>query len=233
VSGGEAIPWADANQAAIALVNLLDPGCVRIEIAGSLRRRKPEVHDIEIVAIPKVGTVSGADLWGTEEPINWLDDRVGSAIAARWLMPRAVTEHRSDGTTRVGTRMGSAYKALEYGGLPVDLFITDADRWGCIFALRTGPGDWNTRLVTDCKRYFRSVAGGRVLHFGKPVPTPEEEDFFRALGVAWLDPWDRHVDSLRFERPSSGGLVTPPALRATFGLDETAQPASGGESRAP
>lgn len=31
----------------------LEPHCERIEIAGSIRRKKPEVKDIEIVAIPK------------------------------------------------------------------------------------------------------------------------------------------------------------------------------------
>ena len=32
--------------------NILSPYCERIEIAGSIRRKKPEVKDIEIVAIP-------------------------------------------------------------------------------------------------------------------------------------------------------------------------------------
>lgn len=31
----------------------LAPHCDRIEIAGSIRRKKPEVKDIEIVVIPK------------------------------------------------------------------------------------------------------------------------------------------------------------------------------------
>ncbi len=96
-------------------------------------------------------------------------------------------------------RMGDRYKALLYRGIPVDLFITDAERWGCILALRTGPGDWNARLVTDCKRWFRRVEDGRVLHLGRAVPTPEEADFFAALGVAWVDPWDRRVEALRFD----------------------------------
>jgi len=32
---------------------LLAPYCERIEIAGSIRRKKPDVGDIELVAIPK------------------------------------------------------------------------------------------------------------------------------------------------------------------------------------
>jgi DNA polymerase/3'-5' exonuclease PolX len=199
VSGGTAIPWDAANNAALSLVGLLEAGCVRIAIAGSLRRRKAEVHDIEIVAIPRRGPGPIVDLWGTAPEVDWLEDRIASLLDIGVVSVRAVEVRRSDGSVESSRRMGPLYKALEYGGLPVDLFITDAERWGCIFALRTGPGDWNTRLVTDCKRWFRSVADGRVLHLGRPIPTPEEADFFRALGVPWIDPWERSVGSLRFD----------------------------------
>lgn len=35
----------------------LEPGCERIEIAGSIRRKKPEVKDIELCLIPKMLTL--------------------------------------------------------------------------------------------------------------------------------------------------------------------------------
>jgi len=41
-----------ARQIAEKYLNLLKPFCSRIEIAGSIRREKPEVKDIEIVCIP-------------------------------------------------------------------------------------------------------------------------------------------------------------------------------------
>lgn len=43
------------NALAIAegIVEALNPYCTIINIAGSCRRRKPEVKDIEIVALPK------------------------------------------------------------------------------------------------------------------------------------------------------------------------------------
>lgn len=199
MSAGAAIPYIDALAAAVALRMLLEDACERIEIAGSVRRRKPEVHDIEIVAIPLVEDEIGADLWGSSVRVDRLERLIVDDLApAGVLTARPVEVHRADGSVEVSRRMGSAYKALVYHGIAVDLFITDPERWGCIYALRTGPGDWNTRLVTDCKRYFRSVADGRVLHLGRPVPTPEEADFFRALGVPWLDPWDRRADALRF-----------------------------------
>ena len=201
MSAGEPIRWAEAHAVAEQLVGELADACERIEIAGSIRRRKGEVHDIEIVAIPRVEERGGEDLWGEAMPtrVDLLRVGIGNGIDMGYLAAREVPIHRRDGTVETGQRMGDAYKALVYRGMPVDLFITDPERWGCIFALRTGPGDWNARLVTDCKRYFRAVADGRVTHLGRPVPTPEEEDFFRALGVPWVDPWDRSVERLRFD----------------------------------
>lgn len=42
----------DANLIAEKYLAILKPFCKRIEIAGSIRREKPEVKDIELVAIP-------------------------------------------------------------------------------------------------------------------------------------------------------------------------------------
>jgi DNA polymerase/3'-5' exonuclease PolX len=51
-----------AREIADGLVRRLSPGCVRIEVAGSVRRGKAEVNDIELVAVPKMEVQ--ADLFG-------------------------------------------------------------------------------------------------------------------------------------------------------------------------
>lgn len=201
MSQGQPLRWAEAHAVATELVGLLADACERIEIAGSLRRRRDEVHDLEIVAIPRVEERPGEDLWGEAMPtaVDLLRVAIGNGIGMGTLAARAVEIHRRDGSTEMGQRMGDAYKALVYRGMAVDLFITDQERWGAIYALRTGPGDWNTALVTRCKEHWRRVEGGRVLYHNRVVPTPEEADFFRALGVPWVEPWDRSVDRLRFD----------------------------------
>jgi len=45
-----------AQKVADAVVKRLSPYCQRIEIAGSIRRRKPWVNDVDLVLVPK-------DLW--------------------------------------------------------------------------------------------------------------------------------------------------------------------------
>lgn len=205
MSAGIDVALADALEVATDLATILAPACERIEIAGSVRRRKPIVHDIELVAIPRiVDRVVAGILFEETHPVNLLDERVDVLIADDLapLLARQVENHRRDGSIDVQEKLGQAFKALTWHGIPVDLFITDVDRWGCIFALRTGPGDWNIRLVQDCRRVNRSVAGGRVLHLGKLVPTPEEADFFRELGQPWLDPWERSVERIRISWPA-------------------------------
>lgn len=46
------LPYEHMLSIALPVVELLRPRCKRIEIAGSLRRRREEIGDIEIVAEP-------------------------------------------------------------------------------------------------------------------------------------------------------------------------------------
>ena len=47
------IPLVKAKKWADRIVEILAPHCDRIEIAGSIRRQKPTIGDIEVVCIPK------------------------------------------------------------------------------------------------------------------------------------------------------------------------------------
>jgi DNA polymerase/3'-5' exonuclease PolX len=205
VSQGEWVPYIDALARAEHLVTLLRPACERIEIAGSLRREKAAVHDIELVAVPRFEERAGADLWETAETVDLLDERIRDLLSEEELEARLVANNRADGSVDFQRKLGPAFKALVYWNIPVDLFIVRPPAtWGCIFALRTGPGDWNTKLVTECKTIGRRVAGGQVErwdgHAWAPVPTPEEQDFFRELGQPWVEPRERHVGRIHICR---------------------------------
>jgi DNA polymerase/3'-5' exonuclease PolX len=64
------IPLAQARQLAQELATIhLRPACERIEVAGSVRRGKSEVSDVELVAIPRFG--EQLNLFG--EPASQVD----------------------------------------------------------------------------------------------------------------------------------------------------------------
>lgn len=197
------VPLARASDIADGLRLLMSSYCERVEVAGSVRRRRETVKDIEIVAVPLIEEVPGGDLWGNPERADRLSEWLLRVAADGLLVPRDVEVHRADGSVEHQRRVGRAYQTLAFEGVPVDLFVVHppAD-WGVIYALRTGPGDWNTRIVTDCQRWFRRVEGGRVLHLGQHVPCPEEADFFRAVGQGWVEPWDRTVERVDLRNPS-------------------------------
>jgi DNA polymerase/3'-5' exonuclease PolX len=192
------VPFRDAFAAAEMLRAHLIDYCQRIEVAGSLRRRKAAVKDIELVAIPTFRE-EAEGLWGETVKVDLLEQRIAALYADGLLALRDVEVHRQDGSIEHQQRNGRSYKALEFEGVPVDLFIVhpgEAD-WGVIYAIRTGPGDWNQRIVTDCQRFLRRVEGGRVYHSGQYIPCPEEPDFFRAVGQEWIEPHERTADKVR------------------------------------
>lgn len=60
------------------LVGEMSGACERIEIAGGLRRGKADVHDMEIIAIPK--TTAATDLFGNVVSSESALDKI-----LRWL----------------------------------------------------------------------------------------------------------------------------------------------------
>ena len=163
----------DAKAFAADLIALLNPHCERIEIAGSVRWGKPEVKDIDLVAIPKLYDILMPGL-------DWhLDSMLGSHII-RHRQPK---------------RWGERYKAFTLDGIPVDLFLVRPPaQWGVILALRTGPDAYSQYLVTQALRLGLQVKDGAVSarsNLSQYIAMPEEEDFFKALGLAWVPPEER------------------------------------------
>jgi DNA polymerase/3'-5' exonuclease PolX len=172
------------------LLEQLRPGCERIEIKGSLIRGKPDPKDIELLAIPIIQHVPNInDLFGGLEEQNLLDYYLDSVYAGReWDLDRVVK------------RNGPRYKRLRHVGfftppVPVccDLFITTADQWGAQAVIRTGPADFSHMLVTRALRLGMKQEDGRLWRTHRDgtrtvLETPEEIDYFKALGMDYVAP---------------------------------------------
>lgn len=169
-----------AQRLAAEMADILKPYCTRVEIAGSVRRCKDEVKDIELVALPKLQVESVPDLFGMREvEVNALERFFEQGEHLGWSVLKG----------------GERQKQLRLkAGINVDLFIVRPPaQWGVIFTIRTGSADFAHRLVT--KRHYGGmlpshlqVKDGGIYEGRKLIETPEEMDVFRLLGVDWIDP---------------------------------------------
>lgn len=186
------LPLVEAEALAAEIIELLRPACERIEIAGSIRRRKPEVRDIEIVAIPRIETVPTDLFGGTPVERDLLDDLTNGLLARGTLGQRRDV----NGVPRWGDRTKFAW----YRGVKLDLFaVKRPAQWGWIYLIRTGPREFNLRLVRSRMRggflpQGLMVENGAVWRLnawgaaGQTIPTPEEEDVFQLFEMDWIAP---------------------------------------------
>lgn len=177
---------ADARRVIGDLIEILRPFCERIEIAGSVRRGKPEVKDAEVVIIPT----------------PYLHQQTDVLIETRMAQYALYGEKRQK-------RWGNSYRGLLYKGIKCELFMTTWQSWGYQYWLRTGPGDANKYImqwlglphVTAPVR-FQEGYGWFSSHWsydGKKWVAPDrqrlriasEEDLFKVLGMPFIPPNER------------------------------------------
>lgn len=182
--------WQEAAAVARAVVGDLRAVCDHLIVAGSLRRRWPDVGDIEIVCVPTLQTATGGLFGDAVLAVDLLDGRVRELLADGTLRPRLDKHGRQ--------ALGRRYRRLLYRGTPLDLFSPDAASFGAHVAIRTGPPDYSHRLVTPRSQrglmpdHLRMWEGSlRRRATGEALATPTEASFFEALGVPWIRPEDR------------------------------------------
>lgn len=157
---------------------VLAPWCDRIAIAGSIRRKKPEVGDIELVAIPTASIIR-RDLWGEIVEVQ-RDHRFAKAV-------------RSLGLVLKGDPSSGRYIQLHLpDGIALDLFLATPENWGLILAIRTGSADYSHRVLASgwVRAGYHSIGGMLCTRFHK-VPVREEEDLFNLIGLPWAAPETR------------------------------------------
>lgn len=158
------------------LIEELRPYCEMISIAGSIRRKKPEVKDIEIVCIPKRQkhhrTGKQVTQMGFINAVNKYPKRKGDAFGKytqRWI-------------------------PWGDGGIVLDLFTATYDNWGLILAIRTGSADYSHLVLATgwTKKRMHSKEG--TLYLGHTeIKVPNEETLFRLIDIPFCIPERREV----------------------------------------
>ncbi len=196
-----------ALRVASEVATRLRPACEKVALAGSLRRGKDQVHDIEIVIQPHFDT-------------NLLGERLVSYGELDAVIKGLV----EDGTLSLDTqvlRNGRKLKRFIANALdaPFEFYIASARNFGAIHTIRTGDKDFSRALVTSVEiggfmpatcaqikgslwqfpsaMYAQAARSAAETSNGTVIPCPTEKEYFAALGLPWIAPEDRHQETVR------------------------------------
>ena len=161
------IPLREAEATALKIVKCLEPLCSRVAVAGSLRRQKPTVHDIDIVVIPQ------AFNWPGIIP-NELIKQLGAKVV----------------------RNGPDIKQLTIDNTQVDLIRAEPQNWGIRMLRWTGSTAHNIKLCTRAKQLDMKLAVSKGLldKYDRLIEARDEKKIFEHLKMEYVEPKHREVN---------------------------------------
>ena len=179
-------PLREAKAVAEVLQTRLEPWCERIEIAGSIRRRARTIGDVELLCIPKYGGHQ-FDLFGATIQVDLLAEGIQELMGQGVLALRLnAGGHKT---------FGPLNKLMVHipSEIPVDIFSTQTANWGMALVVRTGPKEWNIKMMGRFKvlGMWGHAYGGVTDQDGREWSCPTEEEVFRLLKWSYLEPEKR------------------------------------------
>jgi DNA polymerase (family X) len=136
------------------------PGCQRLAPAGSLRRAKESIGDVDVLAAAE-----------DSAPL----------MAALTAMPEAA-EVIASGPTKTSIRTAA--------GLQVDLRVVSLDVWGAALQYFTGSQEHNVRIreLAVRRKLKLSEYGLFDVETGELIVSRTEEEVYQRLGMQWIPP---------------------------------------------
>ena len=197
LAGRTPLPIAQALAQHIR-ARLLDvPGVERVEVAGSIRRGKEMIGDIDLLVIAQ-------------------DSSPVMALTA--TMP---------GVVEVLARGDKKTSVLLAQGIQVDVRVVDAPVFGSALHYFTGSKEHHVKLRTRAKRQGLKISEYGVFSVQDdqtPLASRTEEDLYRALGLPWIPPELREgLDEIdAAERDALPALITLADVRGDLHMHTTA-----------
>lgn len=193
-----------AHEIAANIGKQLQPFVEKWHIAGSIRREKLDVKDIEIVCQPRYILSNRVDLFGGT------------------VAEKVISKNYADLVNKLGKiikgKPDGRYMQIELPQrINLDLFMPESSDYYRQFAIRTGSAeyahktiaagwlkigwcgsDMGLRRISDCKEEFDAMANKRkwkCINPGgeKPPAWSSEKEFFDWIGVRWIMPKLRNI----------------------------------------
>ena len=164
---------SEVEPLAFKIIRAIEQYCLKAQIAGSIRRRKGKVNDIDIVVEPK--------------PQSWI--RIIKEIRREF---DAITEKQGE---KLATLHMPFASKQGHGHVQVDLYRASQNTWGILLLIRTGSAQHNVYLCNLAirKGYRLAYSKGLLNEKGEIIASKTEPDVFQALGLDYIPPRDREV----------------------------------------
>lgn len=189
MSKGERYPLEQAQRTAETLRSLIEHYVVRVVIAGSIRRRRPDVGDIDLVVELPEDTP-----WARNIALT----KVDAVLSAQGYALEKAGEQIATYKTPVGPG--------------VDLYFATPLNWGAILLIRTGSAAHNIKVAqharTACLPARKLTHQGIEDTAGRIVAGATEQDVFAAIGMDYREPEDREApefEGMVREKEAAGG----------------------------
>lgn len=153
--------------------------CQRWEVAGSVRRGRPQVHDLDIVCMPidmKAWMELGMTAKGLHVSGRYVAGPRNLSLVGRWQVP------------------GGSHKVE----CQVDINSAHELNWGMMLLSKTGSVEHNIWLASRAKKAgmtFSPYQG--IMRDGHVIAGATEEEVFKALGLALVPPEQREMRGTR------------------------------------
>lgn len=174
---------------ALQLVVMLEPVCERLCIAGSLRRGRELVGDVELLYIPRLVERSAkVDMFTTETIEYNLADELLDSLRARGVLLKRLSK---TGHPSWGEKNKLAVHAAS--GIPVDFFATTEDCWFNYLVCRTGPAKSNMAICNAAiaKGWKWTPYGAGFYRIGHVEPMTSERAVFDFVGLPYKEAQER------------------------------------------
>lgn len=172
-------PLNVADTLCTEFAELITASCGRILIVGSIRRRKPQVNDGDIIYIPR-------------DPNDFR------------IKLRSLANHG-----KIEIKMhGPEIQRVKYGSIEIDLYRATTATWGTLQLIRTGSKQFNIRMCQRAQQLgFKLHADGSGIERIAPspsslnqsqgegrggvIPVNHETEIFTILSTPFVKPEDR------------------------------------------
>lgn len=167
----------------------------RLVVAGSLRRRKKSVGDVEILFVPKMGNGPKVDLFSEPLILSLADYALGKLLESGVVAKRP--NIRGSFCWGPSNKLGVHVESQ----IPIDFFSTTEESFFNYLVCRTGGALNNTKIAEAARakgwkwnpygKGFQKIDfyGNELQEFSEPMTS--ERAVFEFVGLEYQEPWQR------------------------------------------